>query len=522
MKPLIKTSLIATALLTTLAHAQTQKPELQPLPETKAQHDARMNWFREARFGLFIHWGVYAVPAGEWNGNTNYGEWFLQETKMPVSQYELYANQFNPTQFDAKAWVKLAKDAGMKYIVITSKHHDGFDMYRSQLGDWGLKRTPFGRDPLKELAAACKEAGLKLCFYHSIMDWHHQDYTPRRPWNDVAARKEANPDMDEYVKYLKGQLKELLTNYGPIGILWFDGEWEESWTHERGVDLYNYVRSLQPDIIVNNRVGKGRSGMQGMDKGNSVGDYGTPEQEIPATGFGPGVDWESCMTMNNHWGYNKNDDNWKSTETLVHNLIDCASKGGNYLLNVGPTAQGVIPAPSVERLQQIGAWMKTNSTAIYDTQASPFKKLSWGRATQKRAGKNTTLYLHVWNWPADGNLLVPGLKNAPQAAYLLSNKKRLNAVREANGVAIRVPKSAPDSMSSTVVLQIQGAPIVEAVLPQQSADGSLSLAPIDATTHGAIQIEQKADGKENFGFWLNPNDFVEWDFQAVRGPVNIR
>ena len=389
-------------------------------------------------------------------------------------------------------------------------------MYRSQLGDWGLKRTPFQRDPLKELAAACKEAGLKLCFYHSIMDWHHEDYTPRRAWNDVAAQKEPTPDMDAYVKYLKGQLKELLTNYGPIGILWFDGEWEESWTHERGVDLYNYVRSLQPDIIVNNRVGKGRSGMQGMNNGEGVGDYGTPEQEIPATGFGLGVDWESCMTMNNHWGYNKNDNNWKSSKTLIHNLIDCASKGGNYLLNVGPTAQGVIPNPSIERLQQIGAWMKTNSAAVYDTTASPFKRLRWGRATTKREGKNTKLFLHVWDWPRDGELMVPGLKNQILAAHMMSSKKRLNALHAPNGVTISVPKIAPDAISSTVVLEIAGAPVVEEIPITQNADGSLQLSPIDATLHGSVNIERKADGKDNFGFWLNSNDTVEWDFQAVR------
>ena len=513
MKRLLTFALSAALLSSLTIHAQ---ESVKPLPETPAQHDARINWFREARFGMFIHWGVYAVPAGEYDGKTDYGEWFLEQTKMPVSQYEKYADQFNPTQFNAKTIVKLAKDAGMKYIVITSKHHDGFDMYPSQLGDWGVKRTAFKRDPLKELAVACQEAGLKLCFYHSIMDWHHQDYTPRRAWNDVAPAKEAEPDMDKYVKYLKGQLKELLTNYGPIGILWFDGEWEPSWTHERGVDLYNYVRSLQPNIIVNNRVGKGRAGMNGMDKSAGVGDYGTPEQEIPPTGFGPGVDWESCMTMNNHWGYNKADNNWKSTETLVRNLIDCASKGGNYLLNIGPTAQGIVPAPSVERLQQIGAWMKTNSASIYDTQASPFKKLSWGRATQQRDGQNTRLYLHVWKWPTDGNLLVPGLKNVPLAAYLLNDKKRLNVVRQPSGLALSVPKTAPDALSSTIVLQIKGAPIVEELLPQQNADGTLEFSPDNAIAHGAIQLESKGAGKDNLGFWTNANDFVEWNFAAVR------
>ena len=232
--------------------------------ETPAQHDKRMGWFREARFGLFIHWGVYSVPAGEWAGKTNYGEWFMEETKMPVSQYEKFASRFNPVKFDASQWVQMAKNAGMKYIVITSKHHDGFGMWPSAQTDWCIKNTPFKRDPLKELAAACKKEGITFCFYHSIMDWHHPDWGTRRAWNDTAT---GSPDMDRYTAYMKAQLKELLTGYGPLGILWFDGEWESPWTNERGVDLYKYVRSLQPNTIVNTRVGKGRTGMAGMDQG---------------------------------------------------------------------------------------------------------------------------------------------------------------------------------------------------------------------------------------------------------------
>lgn len=511
---LLAGALLAPAtLLAPVALAQDAKPEVKPLPETPEQRDARMNWFREARFGMFIHWGLYAVPAGEYNGKTNYGEWFLEETKMPVSQYEKYADQFNPTKFSAEEWVKLAKDAGMKYIVITSKHHDGFAIYPSKLTDWDIERTPFKRDPLKELADACKKEGIKLCFYHSIMDWHHPDWGTRRAWNDVA---QGTPNMDRYVDFMKGQLKELLTNYGPIGIVWFDGEWESPWTHARGVDLYNYVRTLQPQTIVNNRVGKGRSGMQGMDKGQGVGDYGTPEQEIPPTGFGLGVDWESCMTMNNHWGYNKNDQNWKSSQMLIRNLIDCASKGGNYLLNVGPTAEGLIPGPSIERLKDIGAWMKANRDAIYDTTASPFKKLSWGRVTKKSDGKNTTLFLHVWNWPQDGKLVVPGLKNTPRFAYQLDGKAKLNAVQDAKGITIDVPQKAPDAISSTIVLVVPGTPIVEDQGLAQNADGTLQLTPADATAHGEVKVEQKAGGKDNFGFWLNANDYVEWTFKAVR------
>lgn len=444
--------------------------EAEPQIETPAQRAERMRWFEEARFGLFIHWGVYSVPAGEWNGKTNYGEWFLEQTTMPVSEYEKFAQQFNPVKFDAKKWVRLAKDAGMRYIVITSKHHDGFGMFRSDQTDWCIKSTPFQRDPLKELAEACKEAGIKLCFYYSIMDWHHPDWGQRRPWNDKAPA--TPPDMERYVAYMKAELKELLTHYGPIGILWFDGEWEKPWTHERGVDLYNYVRSLQPSIIINNRVGKARSGMEGMDKGDErAGDYGTPEQQIPATGFGAGVYWESCMTMNDHWGYNKKDNNWKSAETLIRNLINCASEGGNYLLNIGPTSEGLFPDVSVERLAEIGKWMKVNGEAVYATTASPFAKLEWGRCTQRITGNQTVLYLHLYNWPIDGNLIVPGLRNKIKSATLLATGRRLMTKMSAQGAVIKVPKESPDPISATVALRISGKPDIEEVRAPDSRDG---------------------------------------------------
>jgi alpha-L-fucosidase len=427
-----------------------------------------MAWFRDARFGMFIHWGVYSVPAGEWNGKTNYAEWFLEETHMPVSQYEKYATQFNPVKFDAKEWVRMAKNAGMKYIVITSKHHDGFGMFRSDLTDWCIKSTPFQRDPIKELADACREQGIKFCLYHSIMDWHHPDWGVRRAWNDKAT---GTPDMDRYTAYMKGELKELLTRYGPIGILWFDGQWEKPWTAERGIDLYNYVRSLQPNIIINNRVGKpvdSASGI-GFAQRGAIGDYGTPEQEIPPKGFGPGVDWESCMTMNNHWGYNKSDYNFKSTTTLIRNLIDCASKGGNYLLNIGPTSEGVFPQASIERLAEIGDWMKVNSQAIYGTQASPFDKLEWGRCTQKEISSGTTrLFLHVFDWPTTGKLVLTGLANKPVKAFLLQGNQPLEVASANNQVAIALPENAPDKHASVVALDIKGKPQI--IKPDPYAD----------------------------------------------------
>jgi alpha-L-fucosidase len=442
--------------------------------ESAAQRDARMKWWREARFGLFIHWGLYSVPAGEWRGQTNYGEWILEQTHMPVSEYEKYAGQFNPVKFNATNWVRAARAAGVKYIVITSKHHDGFGMYRSDLTDWCISRTPFQRDPLAELAAACKAEGITFCIYHSIMDWHHPDWGLRRAWNDVAAPA-GPPDMDRYVAYMKGELKELLTRYGPIGLVWFDGQWESPWTPERGVDLYNYVRSLQPGIIINNRVGKPAStAAVGFAQIGAVGDYGTPEQTIPPSGFGPGVDWESCMTMNDHWGYNKGDQNWKSVQTLVRNLIDCSSKGGNYLINVGPTSEGLIPDASLERLAAIGDWMRINGEAIYGTSASPFaKRLPWGRCTQKVAGEVTKLYLHVFDWPADGRLLVPGLKSPVQKAYFLADTshQELTIKNVKEGVQVTLPANAAKEISTTVVLEIKGAVSIEAA-PQIVASAS--------------------------------------------------
>jgi len=492
--------------------------EAGPGRESAAERDARMQWFRDARFGMFIHWGVYSVPAGEWKGNKNYGEWFMEETKMPVSEYEKFAKQFNPVKFDARQWVEMAKDAGVKYIVITSKHHDGFGMYRSELTDWCIKSTPFQRDPLKELAAACKEAGIRFCLYHSIMDWHHPDWGTRRAWNDKAPA--TPPDMDRYVRYMKGQLKELVTGYGPLGILWFDGEWEQPWTHERGVDLYHYVRGLQPDIIINNRVGKARAGMSGMDQGaERIGDYGTPEQEIPPTGFGPGVDWESCMTMNNHWGYNRADQNWKSTRTLIRNLIDCASKGGNYLLNVGPTSEGLIPEPSVERMAGIGKWMKLNSESVYGTTASPFKKLAFGKCTQK-PGK---LFLHVFDWPADGQLVVPIANRVVKACLLAQPGSELKTTASDQGQTIALPSAAPDADATVVVLQIEGAPqvLASAYTLKQAADGSLTLPASEATTHGHQVRFEAGSNRDCIGFWMDPADWVEWEF-AVSKPGSYR
>ena len=415
------------------------RPAAAALPgETKQQMDKRMKWWRDAKFGMFIHWGLYAVPAGEWNGKkvSGYGEWIQSQGKIPEKDYAKLQTKFNPTKYDPAQWVSIAKSAGMKYIVITSKHHDGFALFDSKLTDYDVMGSPYGRDLLKPLADACHAAGMEICWYHSILDWHQP----------TAKGKE----FPQYEKYLRGQLKELLTNYGRIGVLWFDGEWIPEWNEEYGRNLEAYLREIQPDLIVNNRVGKRK---------HSPGDFGTPEQEIPATGM-PGWDWETCMTMNNTWGYKSDDHAWKSTEDLLHKLVDIVSKGGNFLLNVGPTAEGLIPAESVKRLEEIGRWMDVNGQSIYgQPTASPFSKLAWGRATQK-PGK---LYLHVFDWPADGKLTVPGLQNKVAKAYLLADKSNtpLALEQKANEVIVTVPQKSPDKIDTVVVLEIEGPPKVK-------------------------------------------------------------
>jgi alpha-L-fucosidase len=437
------------------------RPAYRTVTQTQAQRDARMKWWREARFGMFIHWGLYAVPAGEYNGKRSerIGEWIMEWANIPRAEYEKFATRFNPVKFNAAEWVRIARNAGMKYIVITSKHHDGFAMYGSHVSNYNIvDATPYHKDPIKALATEAKKQGLRLCFYYSILDWHYPaayvDAAGKDPTAGNRTTKMKPGGKEEYVKYMKAQLRELITTYNP-GVLWFDGEWQDWWTEEDGQDLYKYVRSLKPDIIINNRVGKGRQGMQGMSKTDREysGDFGTPEQQIPANGL-PGVDWESCMTMNTTWGFKFYDDKWKSSETIIRNLIDIASKGGNYLLNVGPTSEGLIPQPSVERLADVGKWMRVNGEAIYGTTASPFAtQLPFGRATSKPG----RVYLEVFDWPKDGQLRVPSWGQTVKKAYPLTERKTaFKFIQNSEGLTIEVPATAPDQSASVVVLETGG------------------------------------------------------------------
>lgn len=431
--------------------------------------DNRMKWWREARFGMFIHWGVYSVPAGTYKGQriNRIGEWIMNRGKIPVAEYQQFAKEFNPVKYDAEAWVQLAKEAGMKYIVITAKHHDGFAMFKSNASKWNIvDATPYQKDVLRALAAACKKNGIKLGFYYSqAQDWNNPGgAASKKP----ATEGWANPDsaaIDAYTAANSGhwdpaqttktmsqyiddvsvpQVKELLTNYGDVAVLWWDTP--TNMTDEYAQKL-NALLTLQPMIISNDR----------LKRPNYPGDYKTPEQKIPTLSELDGKDWETCMTMNETWGYKSYAHNWKSVETLVRNLVDIASKGGNYLLNVGPKSDGTFPQESIDILKGMGAWMKVNSEAVYGTKASPLAPLAWGRCTEKVSKDGATLYLSIFDWPRDGKLVIPGLKNEILSVKLLANGESLKYKSDEEGITINVPEKAIDPIATVIRLEVKGA-----------------------------------------------------------------
>lgn len=439
--------------------------------QTSAQiisRDKRMDWWREARFGMFIHWGVYSVPAGTYKGKqvNRIGEWIMNRGKIPVAAYRQFAKEFNPVNYDADAWVKMAKDAGMKYIVITSKHHDGFALFDSKASDWDIAdATPYKKDLLKPLAEACRKYGIRLGFYYShAQDWVNPGGAAARK---VATEGWANPDsaaIDAYTQAHNGhwdpvqttkamsqyiddvavpQVKELLSNYGDVAVLWWDTPTDMT---DEYAEKLNALLKMQPNIITNDR----------LKRPNFPGDYKTPEQRIPNLSELDGKDWETCMTMNETWGYKSYAHNWKSTETLVRNLIDIASKGGNYLLNVGPKPDGTFPKESIDILKGMGDWMKVNGEAIYGSKESPFGLFTWGRCTRKDNGKNTTLYFSVFDWPKDGKLSIPGFKNKVISAKLLANGTSLKTANENDTLVINLPGQPLNTIATVVKVEVTG------------------------------------------------------------------
>ena len=409
--------------------------------EIKEQQERRMAWWREAKFGMFVHWGLYAIPAGMWKGKkvSEIGEWIMYRARIPIKEYELFAKQFNPVKFNAKEWVRVAKNAGMKWIVVTAKHHDGFCMFDTKLTNYNIvKATPFKHDPLKDLAKACEEEDIGLGFYYSqTLDWHHPD--------GIGNDWDFDPEKKNFSSYLKGyvkpQLQELLTNYGPVAVLWFD---IMTPTPEQAREIKEWIRNLQSDTIISGRIAPP------MEKG--IGNYSERgDNEIP-----PGKiegDWETPGTINDTWGFKSYDHNWKSTGVLIHKLVEIVSKGGNYLLNVGPTPEGLIPQPSVDRLAAVGRWLKVNGESIYGAKAGLFDETEWGRCTAK-LGK---LYLHVLAWPDTGELRIPTLDTQIKRVYLLADpdRKSLEFRREENKTLINLPVTTPDPIDTVLAVEIK-------------------------------------------------------------------
>ncbi|HEX3000305.1 MAG TPA: alpha-L-fucosidase, partial [Armatimonadota bacterium] len=479
-------------------------------------HDP-LAWWREARFGMFIHWGLYALPAGEWQGKPSpgLGEWIMHNVHIPIAEYEKLAQSFNPVRFDARAWARLAKRAGMKYLVITAKHHDGFTMFHSPSNGYNIvDATPFGRDVMQELAAACHDEGIRLCFYYSqAQDWHapggagHWEEADGAQWYDQQTEPEA------FARYLeekvKPQLAELLTQYGSIGLIWFDTP--VVITAEQSMMLKEWVHSLQPDCLVSGRVG------------HDVGDYGSlGDNQIPR---GPlEGDWETPATLNDTWGYRKDDHHWKSTRDLLTLLTDLASKGVNYLLNVGPTAMGEIPEESIRRLEEIGAWMDVNGEAIYGASASPYPyEFEWGRMTTK----GNRLYLIFSSWPRQFSLA--GLRTPVRRAYLLADPSQSlpfteehDAATDAHLLRLSLPETAPDPNFSVLALELEGEPDVDPV-PCQQPGGRVVLPAYLSERHAAGADTLALNRQRVLTGWQDRESRLAWTFKtSAPGEFQVR
>lgn len=408
--------------------------------ESTKEFKKRMNWWQEARFGMFIHWGPVSLKGTEigWS----------RGKQVPIEEYDQLYKQFNPVNFIADEWVALAKATGMKYLVLTAKHHDGFCLWDTEQTDYNIMNTPFGRDVVKELSEACQKAGIRFCTYYSILDWYHPDYNiDFRGGPGYALAEGQEPEMDRYEIYMKKQLKELIVGYGPLGIMWFDGEWEEPWTHERGKKLYKYVRGLQEDIIINNRVDKGRDGMKGVTKTDRIyaGDYDTPEQEVGQ--YQVDRPWETCMTICQQWAW-KPDDKLKSLEECIHILVGSAGGDGNLLLNVGPMPDGRIEQRQADRLLEIGEWLEENGESIYGTRGGPFKPADWGVSTQKEK----IIYLHILNVP-EKKLSLPPLAEKIVSAKFLNGGAEVKFKQTGESIVLSIPENIKKSVDTIICLK---------------------------------------------------------------------
>ncbi|MCF7675360.1 MAG: alpha-L-fucosidase [Akkermansiaceae bacterium] len=444
----------------TIEEFQLYAPGVKITARAEKPRAPKLKWFDEAKYGLFINWGLYSIPAGEWNGQPfdNIGEWIMHSAKIPVKEYEQLAKQFNPGKFNAEEWAQLAEDAGMKYLVFDCKHHDGFALYHSEISQYNCyDATPWKRDPMKELQAACRKHRIKLCFYYSqATDWHE----PNGGMNDWDFKPDNEKDFDQYLRDKSlPQVKELLSNYGPIGLIWFDVP--VMMTAQRSKLFADLVHSIQPATLINSRLGEGN-----LHDYQSMGDNEIPHRVISGA-------WETAATINDTWGYKKDDHNWKQPDNITFKLVDIVSKGGNYLLNVGPMGDGGIPQPSQDILRRVGKWLKVNGEAVYGAGKTPFgdelEKSAWRCTTQPfdwAWGKPGTLYFHLFQWPATGaggdpvgTFAVSGVNGRIKRAYMLADpeRKRLEMELSAAGekLTVRLPEQAPDEIASVLCVEVE-------------------------------------------------------------------
>ena len=442
-----------------------------------------MQAWRDMKFGLFIHWGPVSLKGTEigWS----------RGREVPAEEYDQLYKRFNPTEFDAEAWVKVAKAAGMKYLVITSKHHDGFCIWPSKYTDYHIGNTPFKRDILKELSDACKKHYIQFSTYHSICDWYHPDYPLGSPGGST---EKPNPNLPRYYEYLKNQTKEIIDNYGPLGIMWFDGEWEKPWTQEYGNELYAYLKGIQPDLVINNRVSKGRHGMAGTTKQShlNAGDYDTPEQRIG--GFSRERPWETCMTICRQWAW-KPDDTMKSKKECIQTLLHTVGGDGNLLYNVGPMPDGRIEPRQVERLKEMGAWLDKYGDGVYGTRGGPFKPGKWGASTCK--GK--TIWVYVMNWHSEDRLVLPPIEQRIVGSQTFSGGSA-RVVQHGYGIEIELPKADQDAIATVIALRVDGQ--------------ALDIRPVDVPDQPA-HLQARAELIRRWQDWRF-GMFIHW------GPVSLK
>lgn len=398
-------------------------------------------WFQDAKFGMFIHWGVYSVPAR--------GEWVMNNEKIPIAKYEPFADQFNPTDFDPAQVVAMAKAAGMKYITFTSRHHDGFSMFDTKQNDWNVvKRTPYKKDIVKMLADECQKQGIKLFLYYSQLDWHHPDYFPRgRTGVGYTGRPESG-DFNKYLDFMDAQLTELLTNYGAIGGIWFDGMWDKPAADWRLGQTYSLIHKLQPAALV---------GSNHHLKPFAGEDFQAFEKDLPgkkSTGFNEeqvigALPLETCETINTSWGYSKSDKKFKSTKDLIQYLVKAAGNNANFLLNIGPMPSGKVQPEFTSRLQEMGQWISKYGDSVYGTRGGPIQERVWGVTT----AKGNKVYLHILNW-SDDALLIPNLPKEVKSAKFMKDGSRARFEKNKNGLILQIPQTARDNFDTVVEIEM--------------------------------------------------------------------